>query len=253
VRYLFAPKVFLLFCFTIMLIIRKCLRRVLGFGRVGLFITPWFPKFDPTLYQSLEYQFGSALKSPLHLWHLTILRILGTLWESYIKTDIDRDTLGLSTYAHICVEIDLSKGLLNKLILKWENFRWTQVLDYENTILVPLDLSTSRTSIGYLSPCMSSSSKEKRAQAKEKDGNFPSKNNDDDQEEELQQTSDSEKVNTTSLEVSNEGKNSPMETREEAKHIDNSPSGMEVVKDATSGGIKRAHKSENLTLMSRYL
>jgi hypothetical protein len=66
-----------------------------------------------------------------------------------------------------------------------------------------------------------------------------------DQEEELQQTSDSEEVNTICPEVTNEKRISPLETREEAHHTDISPSRMEVVKDATSGGMKRAHESEN--------
>jgi hypothetical protein len=39
----------------------------------------------------------------------------------------------LFTYARICAEIDLSKGLLDKLILKQGKKYWTRILDYQNT------------------------------------------------------------------------------------------------------------------------
>jgi hypothetical protein len=41
--------------------------------------------------------------------------------DSYIKTDFERAEAGLCTYTHICVEIDLNKGLLDKMILRQEN------------------------------------------------------------------------------------------------------------------------------------
>jgi len=52
-------------------------------------------------------------------------------------------------------------------------------------------------------------------------------------------------VNIACSEVPNEGENSPMESREEAQHINISPSKMEVFKDATLGGTKRDHKFES--------
>lgn len=44
-----------------------------------------------------------------------------------------REHQGLYTYARICVELDLSKGLPDQIILKINDFVWTQNLDYENT------------------------------------------------------------------------------------------------------------------------
>ncbi|KAH9319593.1 hypothetical protein KI387_021362, partial [Taxus chinensis] len=40
---------------------------------------------------------------------------------------------GIRMYARICAEIDLSKGLLDKIILKLGNKQHSQPLDYENT------------------------------------------------------------------------------------------------------------------------
>ena len=36
------------------------------------------------------------------------------------------------SYAHICAEINLSKGLPNKKLLKYRNYKFIQNLDYEN-------------------------------------------------------------------------------------------------------------------------
>jgi len=46
---------------------------------------------------------------------------------------IKRTLRGLFTYARICVDIDLRKGLPDRMLLKHGNFKWIQSLDYENT------------------------------------------------------------------------------------------------------------------------
>ena len=44
---------------------------------------------------------------------------IGNSLGSYMEIDIKRGTtLSLSTYDHICVEMDLSKSILDKLLLK---------------------------------------------------------------------------------------------------------------------------------------
>ena len=58
---------------------------------------------------------------------------IGNILGRFIKSDSDRKEHGLFTYARICVEIDLSKGLPDRLQLKHESFNWIQRLDYENT------------------------------------------------------------------------------------------------------------------------
>ena len=61
-------------------------------------------------------------------YHL-VLEDIGNLLGKYIKSDNDRKEQGLFTYARICVEIDLSKGLPDRLQMKHESsvgFRgWT--------------------------------------------------------------------------------------------------------------------------------
>jgi hypothetical protein len=39
---------------------------------------------------------------------------------------------GMTSYAQICVEMDSRKGFMEKLILKGENYYWTQKINYEH-------------------------------------------------------------------------------------------------------------------------
>ena len=88
-----------------------------------------------TSHQLLEYCLCITPKPPLHFYNLLVFEDIGNSLGSYMEIDIKRGTtLSLSTYDHICVEMDLSKDFLDKLLLKWKYFRWNQVLSYENTI-----------------------------------------------------------------------------------------------------------------------
>lgn len=71
---------------------------------------------------------------PLHLHHKVLIAIRNTLGK-LLKIDKDRLTKGISTFARICVEVDLSQRLPKSIILNFNNTQWTQSLDYENTTL----------------------------------------------------------------------------------------------------------------------
>lgn len=47
--------------------------------------------------------------------------------------DTDRVEARLVTFAHICVEADLSLGLPDKMTFIWNNSKWIVKLYYENT------------------------------------------------------------------------------------------------------------------------
>jgi len=103
-------------------------------GRAGLFITPWFPEFDANSMVVTKMPVWVRLPNlPLPFWHHLVLEDIGNLLGTFIKRDPDRNDQGLFTYARICVEIDLSKGLPDRIHLQYEKFKWLQVLDYENT------------------------------------------------------------------------------------------------------------------------
>ena len=85
-------------------------------GRAGLFITPWFPDFDANSMVVTKMPVWVRLPNlPLPFWHHLVLEDIGNLLGRFIKSDSDRKEQGVFTYGRICVEIDLSKGLPDRL------------------------------------------------------------------------------------------------------------------------------------------
>jgi len=70
---------------------------------------------------------------PLHFWHHKVLIAIGNTLGKFLKIDEGRLTKGIFTFARICVEVDLSQGLPQSIILNFNNTQWIQSLDYENT------------------------------------------------------------------------------------------------------------------------
>lgn len=102
--------------------------------RAGLFITPWFLDFDANSMVVTKMSVWVRLPNlPLPFWHHLVLEDIGNLLGKHIKNDTERHEQGLFTYARICVEIDLSKGLPDRIQLIYEKHKWLQALDYENT------------------------------------------------------------------------------------------------------------------------
>lgn len=103
-------------------------------GTTGLFLTPWFSDFDPTSAVITKALVWIKLPNfPAHLWHTAVYRRIGNTLGSFLMGDFRWEHQGLYTYARICVELDLSKGLLEQISLKINDSVWTQNLDYENT------------------------------------------------------------------------------------------------------------------------
>ena len=103
-------------------------------GTVGLFLTPWFPDFDPATVVITRTPVWIRLPNlPVHLWHVAVYKAIGNTLGSFITRDYGQEIKGLYTYARICVELDLSQGILDQIILKMNDFVWSQTLYYENT------------------------------------------------------------------------------------------------------------------------
>ena len=103
-------------------------------GSAGLFLTPWFPDFDPSTTIITKLPIWVRLPNlPANLWHFAVFQGIGNSLGHFLDTDTSRGEKGLYTFARICAEIDMSKGLPDKINLKIGDFHWTQNLDYENT------------------------------------------------------------------------------------------------------------------------
>jgi len=89
------------------------------------------------------------------------------------------------TFARICVEVDLSKGLPDQIQLKHRQRSWTQVLDYENTAF----RYRICRQIGHLQstcPAIKKDNRRKKKMEKQVKGwKFPPPPLDDEEEEEM--------------------------------------------------------------------
>lgn len=109
VRYLFFQRFFIVM-FYIHVDYKKVFEDGPWFwGRVGIFVTTLFPKFNPNTLLVIKMPIWvQLLNLPSHLLHLTIFQNIRNSFDSYIKININRDNTSLSTYSPICVDIDLN-------------------------------------------------------------------------------------------------------------------------------------------------
>jgi len=102
-------------------------------GSVGLFVTPWFPEFDAnTMVVSRMPVWVRMHNLSIHFWHSKALLVIGNTLGRTLKIDTERHIKGIFTFARICVKVDLSQGLPESIILKFNKSQWKQPLDYEN-------------------------------------------------------------------------------------------------------------------------
>lgn len=103
-------------------------------GSAGLFTTPWFSGFDANTMKVSTMPIWVRLHGlPLHFWHHKVLTAIGNSLGKFLKMDEDRVVRGIFTFARICVEVDLSQGLPDHIMLNFNNTQWIQQFDYENT------------------------------------------------------------------------------------------------------------------------
>lgn len=85
------------------------------------------------LHFSRMLVWGHLHNLPIHFWDQNILVYIGNTIGRYIKMDTQQVEDRIFTFACICVEADLSKGLPDYIQLKHKYHSWMQTLDYENT------------------------------------------------------------------------------------------------------------------------
>jgi hypothetical protein len=104
-------------------------------GRSGLSMQRWFPEFNPLTMTAMTTPVWVRLPNlPLHFYSASFLPTLGNALGRFIKIDTDRITKGFITFARICVEIDLSQGLPDRILIDWgDGDPFIQMVDYENT------------------------------------------------------------------------------------------------------------------------
>lgn len=88
-------------------------------GNAGLFITPGFPEFDATTMVVSTMPIWVRLPNlPLPCWDPKFIEDIGNKLRKFKKMDNERIENGIFTFARICVEMDLSKGLPGYIKMK---------------------------------------------------------------------------------------------------------------------------------------
>ena len=87
-------------------------------GRAGCFITPWTADFDPVHASvTITPVWVRLLNLPIHFWSIEALKEIGNALGKFVAVDCDRLQKGMATYVSICIEVDLSEGMLEKITL----------------------------------------------------------------------------------------------------------------------------------------
>jgi hypothetical protein len=90
-------------------------------GRSGLSMQRWFPDFNPLTMITMTTPVWVILPNlPLHFYSSSFLPTLGNVLGRFIKTDTNRIAKGFNTFARICIEIDLNQGLLDRILIDWD-------------------------------------------------------------------------------------------------------------------------------------
>ena len=65
-------------------------------GLAGLFLTPWFPDFDPSTAVITKLPIWVRLPNlPAHLWHFAVFQGIGNTLGRFLATDTSRGEKGI--------------------------------------------------------------------------------------------------------------------------------------------------------------
>lgn len=103
-------------------------------GRTSLFMKPWFPEFNLTTIFETTTPVWVRLPNLLIQLCQEIFKKIGNTLGQFIKSE-RRNSRRLYTCARPCAESDLSKGLLDKIILDRYGSQWVQTLESEKAAI----------------------------------------------------------------------------------------------------------------------
>jgi hypothetical protein len=101
-------------------------------NQVGLFMKPWHADFNPSEELPNHVPVWVHLpRFPVECWHNDILHNVAALLGKPMGASQKMRERKVMTFAHICVELDLSNPLLDSLEIRAGSYSWVQQLDYE--------------------------------------------------------------------------------------------------------------------------
>eukprot|EP00253_Pinus_taeda_P034636 PITA_34636 len=99
----------------------------------GLYMRPWMMNFVPEKETFTSVPVWVRLYSlPLDYWQNESLAAIGNKLGRSVKASEATRRGKYTSFARICVEMDLSRALLDEVILEVFNEEWVQTVDYEH-------------------------------------------------------------------------------------------------------------------------
>jgi len=103
------------------------------FNSSGLYLTEWKPRFNPDKEDFSWAPVWIRMYSlPVEYWREETLTDIGNKLGTFIKVATETKTRKYTSYARICVQMHLTKALVDSVSLFHDDFEWTQPLDYEH-------------------------------------------------------------------------------------------------------------------------
>ena len=128
--------------------------------RYPLMAKPWHMDFDPFTESFNRVPIWVWLPNlSMHLWLDSVLETIGDAIGDFLYVDSDTSDVLHSTCAQILIEMDVSKGLLEKICLASLRGSWTQMLDYEG---IPFRCRTCHKTSHIAARCAAVKTKSRR-------------------------------------------------------------------------------------------
>lgn len=103
------------------------------FNAAGLYLRGWIERFDPDKEDLSCAPVWIRLYSlPWEYWEESSLKEIGNKLGEFIKAAEDTKYCRFTSYARICVYMDLKQPLPDKVRLRHEDSEWIQMIDYEH-------------------------------------------------------------------------------------------------------------------------
>jgi len=103
------------------------------FNSAGLYLRFWKEKFNPDKEDLTVAPIWVRLYSlPSEFWLPEVLEDIGNALGHFVKISDQTQLSRYTSYARICVYMNISQDIPEAITLTWEDDEWTQPLDYEH-------------------------------------------------------------------------------------------------------------------------
>ena len=103
------------------------------FNSASLFLRPWKERFNPDKENlTIALVWIKMYYLPMEYWTEEILTDIGNTLGNFVKVSEQIRKRRSTSYARICIYLDISQDIPDEIDLTWEDEDWFQAIDYEH-------------------------------------------------------------------------------------------------------------------------